>query len=167
MKKLCSLIIMATSLIILTSCGTTRTVNTSYNPNGMTEKTISTSNSFGKKDLVKLKEEWVYDMLIETGEAPVLNKYEQDSRNILLARKGAILEAQRKLAERIGTIRLNATTTMQDFATSDIVQSRINVYLQDVQVLSEEHLKDKGLYSVSIQMPKLKVINVLEEYFNQ
>ena len=149
------------------SCGTTKTVNTSYSNNGTTAKTITESNAFGKKDLLKLKEEWVYDMLVETGEAPVIDKYKEVSRNVLLAKKGAILDAQRRLAERIGTIRLNATTTMQDFSTSDLVQSRINVYLRDITVLSEIHDEENGMYKVSIQMPKLKVINVLEEYFGQ
>ena len=153
-------------MAICLSCGTTKTVNTSYSKNGSTEKTVSQSNPFGKKDLLKLKEEWVYDMLVESGEAPVVEKYKEVSRNVMLAKKGAILDEQRKLAERIGTIRLNATTTMQDFSTSDLVQSRINVYLRDITVLSEEHDEENNIYKVSIQMPKLKVINVLEEYFD-
>lgn len=57
----------------------------------------------------------------------------------LLARKGAILEAQRKLAEKVGTIRLNATTTGQDFAATDFVQSRLSVCLKGVDEIEEEH----------------------------
>ena len=151
-------------VIFFTSCTPTRTVSTSQNQNGSSEKTISSKSIFGQKDVMKLKEEWQYETLIESGEAPVLNKYSDESRNRLLARKGAILEAQRKLAEKIGTIRLSATTTMVDFATTDLVQSRLNVYLKDVEVLSDEYDKDKKLYKVTISMPKLKIINVLEEY---
>jgi hypothetical protein len=53
---------------------------------------------------------------------------------------------------------------MVDFATSDLVQSRINVYLKDVTILSEEFDKVNKLYKVTISMPKLKVVNVIEEY---
>ena len=113
---------------------------------------------------MRLKEEWEFETLTETGEAPFLSKYKDENRNKLLARKGAILEAQRKLAEKVGTIRLNATTTMVDFSTSDLVQSRINVYLKDVTVISEEFDKENKLFKVTISMPKLKLVNVLEEY---
>jgi hypothetical protein len=153
-------------ILFLASCSSGRTVNTTYNKNGSTEKTISQKGLFGQKDVLRLKEEWEFETLIETGEAPVLSKYKEETRNKLLARKGAILEAQRKLAEKVGTIRLNATTTMVDFATNDLVQSRLNVYLKEVTVLSEDYDKENKLYKVSISMPKLKVINVLEEYIN-
>ena len=152
--------------LLFASCGTTSTVSTTYNSDGSSEKVISQDGVFGKKDLAVLKEEWEYETLVETGEAPVLNKYEEVSRNRLLARKGAILEAQRKMAEKIGTIRLNATTTMQDYATTDFVQSRLNVYLKDVEVIGEEHDEKNGIYKVTIQMPKVKLVNVIEEYMN-
>jgi len=162
MKKL--LLFLPLCAVLLTSCGSTQSVKTTIGADGSAQKTISQSNAFGTRDLAVLKEEWEYEMLVETGEAPILSKYDEASRNKLLARKGAILEAQRKLAEKIGTIRLNATTTMQDYATTDFVQSRLNVFLKDVEVIGEEHDEKNDIYRVTIQMPKVKLINILEEY---
>lgn len=161
MKKLLILFLL---VILMASCGSTQSVRTTVNSDGSSQKTISNSNAFGTKDIAVLKEEWEYEMLVETGEAPILNKYDEPSRNKLLARKGAILEAQRKLAEKIGTIRLNATTTMQDYATTDFVQSRLNVFLKDVEVIGEEQDEKNGTFKVTIQMPKVKLVNILEEY---
>ncbi|WP_029036792.1 hypothetical protein [Salinimicrobium xinjiangense] len=161
MKKISLIAIIA---LVLWSCGSTQSVKTTMNADGSSQRTVSNSNVFGSKDIAVLKEEWEYETLVETGEAPVLNKYDEVSRNRLLARKGAILEAQRKLAEKIGTIRLNATTTMQDYAATDFVQSRINVFLKDVEVIGEEHDEKNGIYKVTVQMPKVKLVNILEEY---
>lgn len=162
MKTLLSTLIISSFLF---SCGTTKTTSTTYNSDGTKESTVSSKNIFGSKDLVKLKEEWQYETILADGEAPVVNKYPEESRNILLAKKGALLEAQRKLAEKIGTIRLNSTTTMQDFSTSDLVQSKINVFLKDVTIISENHNKELNTYKVTVEMPKVKLINVIEEYY--
>lgn len=166
MKKIPYLIISVGLLLFTASCGSKQVVQRTHNSDGSSQQTVSKSGLFGTRDIATLKEEWEYETLVETGEAPVLNKYEEASRNRLLARKGAILEAQRKLAEKIGTIRLNATTTMQDFSTTDFVQSRLNVYLKDVEVIGEEHDEKNNIYKVTIQMPKVKLVNILEEYMN-
>lgn len=151
---------------LLLSCTSTSTVNKSLSSDGSTTTKVSKNNLFGSQDLATLKEEWQYETLVEEGEAPVLSKYKEDSRNKLLAKKGALLEAQRKLAEKVGTIRLNSTTTMKDFSTVDVVQSRLNVFLKDVEIIDETYDSENKIYKVTVQMPKLKVINVLEEYLN-
>ena len=166
MKKISYLVVSMGLLLITASCGSKQVVQRTHNSDGSSQQTVSKSSLFGTRDIATLKEEWEYETLVETGEAPVLNKYEEMSRNKLLAKKGAILEAQRKLAEKIGTIRLNATTTMQDFSTTDFVQSRLNVYLKDVEVIGEEHDEKNNIYKVTIQMPKVKLVNILEEYMN-
>lgn len=158
--------IIIIGLILFSSCGGTKTISKTVNANGSKNQIVSNSNIFGKKDLVKLKEEWQYEMLIEEGEAPVLDKYKEITRNKLLAKKGAVLSAQRKLAEKIGTIRLNSTTTMKDFSTIDIIQSRLSVFLKGVEIIEEVYDEKNQLYKVTVQMPKLKVVNVLEEYLD-
>lgn len=166
MRNNIKFIMLSVIAILFTSCGTSHKVSTSYKADGSTEKKVSTSSVFGKKDLVSLKEEWEYETLTATGEAPLIEKYKESSRNKLLARKGAILEAQRDLAEKVGNIRLNSRTTMRDFETSDVVRSRLNVVLKDVEVVKEDYDEKNKLYKVTIEMPKLKIINVLEETFN-
>jgi len=128
-------------------------------------RTITSKMAFGKQDLSTIKEEWQDEILTETGESMVLYKYPEPERNKQLAKKGALLDAQRKLAEKVSNIKLNATTTMKDFETTDFVQSRISTYLKEVEVLSETYDEKNKTYKVSVQMKKSKLVEVLEEYF--
>ena len=128
-------------------------------------QTITSKTSFGKQDLSVIKEQWQDEILTENGEGFVLNKYPEAERNKQLARKGALLDAQRKLAERVSSIKLNANTTMKDFETTDFVQSRVSTYLKEVEVISEIFDEKNNKYKVTVQMKKSKLLEVLEEYF--
>ena len=55
---------------------------------------------------------------------------------------------------------------MADFSTSDFVQSRIETVLKDVEILTERYDEKNNFYEVQVQMPKVKLINILEEYNN-
>jgi len=143
------------------SCKVTK--ETRYVQTDMGESMIVTKK-IGHQEIEVIKAEWQYEYLNETGEAPILEKYPEQSRNIMLAKRGAILDAQRKLAEKINTMSLNATSTMADFSTSDFVQSRISANLKNVEVLSENIDELRNVYVVNIQMPKVVVINIIEEY---
>ncbi|GBD86609.1 hypothetical protein BMS3Abin03_00530 [bacterium BMS3Abin03] len=113
-----------------------------------------------------LKTTWKKEYITAFGQVPVVDKYPDESRNKMLARKGAILDAERNLAEKISTIKITATTTMADFSTSDFVQSRIETVLKDVEILTERYDEKNNFYEVQVQMPKVKLINILEEYNN-
>lgn len=150
-------------LLCIVACHTSSVTQTSVKKEGNIE-TVTTKSSIGKQELATLKEQWEHELLVESGEAPVLNKYPEVERNKMLAKKGAVLDAQRKLAEKISYVRISANTTMQDFSTIDIVQSKINAYLKDVEIINETFDEAKKSYTVTVQMPKVKLINVLEEY---
>lgn len=163
MKNIMRFFALSIPLVLAAGCRTTSVTQTSVKKEGNIE-TVTTKSSIGRQELATLKEEWEHELLTESGEAPLLNKYPEMERNKMLAKKGAILDAQRKLAEKISYVRISANTTMQDFSTIDIVQSRINAYLKDVEIISETFDETKKSYTVTVQMPKVKLINVLEEY---
>lgn len=150
-------------VMLFTNCRTTTVNQTSVSKAGNIE-TVTTKSMIGRQELSSLKQEWEHELLIENGEAPVINKYPEIERNKMLARKGAILDAQRKLAEKISYIKLTANTTMQDFSTIDVVQSKISAYLKDVEIINELFDESKKTYKITIQMPKVRLVNVLEEY---
>lgn len=154
-------------LILLFSACSSKTI--------VREKTVE-DNSKGGQNVTTLKIDgevinnlkatWQKEYIMAFGQAPVVDKYPEESRNKMLARKGAILDAERNLAEKISTIEITATTTMADFSTSDFVQSRIETVLKDVEILTERYDEKNNFYEVQIQMPKVKIINILEEYNN-
>jgi len=161
--KAIKLLLAAGLVILFTNCRTTSLNQTSVSKVGNIE-TVTTKSMIGRQELSSLKQEWEHELLIENGEAPVINKYPEVERNKMLARKGAILDAQRKLAEKISYIKLTANTTMQDFSTVDVVQSKISAYLKDVEIINELFDEAKKTYKITIQMPKVRLVNVLEEY---
>lgn len=124
--------------------------------------TVNTTSKIGKKELQQLKEEWREDIISAEGEAPVVAKYGDPQRDKMLAKKGAVLDAQRKIAEKISEIKISSTTTMRDFQTSDVVRSKVDAYLKDIEVVKESYDEKNQIYKVTLEMPKITLINVLE-----
>lgn len=153
--------VLVFSFLFLTSCKVTK--ETQYRQHN-TGESITTTKRIGQNDISVIRAEWQYKFITETGAAPILEKYPEQSRNIMLAKRGAMLDAQRKLAEKINTIRLTSTTTMADYSTSDFVQSRISASLRNIEVISESINESTNVYEVTIQMPKLVLLNIIEEH---
>jgi hypothetical protein len=70
----------------------------------------------------------------------------------LLARRGAIMDAQRNLLEIVAGVRVSAEAMMRDFeVTSDIVRTRVEGIIKGAQVVSEQDLGDS--YRVTMRIP--------------
>ncbi len=111
-----------------------------------------------------LEEIWENEFITANGQIPVLKKYEDDARNVALARRGAILDAQRNLAEKVNSISITEKVTLSDFSTSDFAQSTLNAELHNVEVVSEYYDEEKQLYNVKVQMPRAPLIIILKQY---
>lgn len=111
-----------------------------------------------------LEEIWEYEYITATGQVPVLKKYDDDARNIALARRGAILDAQRNLAVKVNSITITEKVTLSDLSTSDFAQSTLKAELQNVEVISEFYNEEKRIYNVKVQMPQAPLIIILKQY---
>lgn len=75
------------------------------------------------------------------------------TRASLLARRAAIVDAYRMLAETVNTVQLDAETTVQDLAvTSDVVRTKVSALIKGARIVSE-HANGDGSYSVKIAVP--------------
>ncbi len=110
------------------------------------------------------EEIWEYEYIKANGQVPVLDKYNDDTRNVALARRGAILDAQRNLAEKVNTITITEKVTLSDLSTSDFAQSTLKAELQNVEIISEFYNEEKRIYNVKVQMPKAPLIIILKQY---
>ncbi len=115
------------------------------------------------KTIASLREEWETEFISATGTAPLVTKYPDAARNKELARRGAVLDAQRNLAAQVSKIRVTATVTMADLETSDFARSQMNAVLQDVEVISERFEDAGQRWIVEARMPKVKLIRFIEE----
>ena len=111
-----------------------------------------------------LEEIWEYEYITANGQIPVFKKYDDDARNVALARRGAILDAQRNLAEKVNSITITEKVTLTDLVTSDFAQSTLKAKLQNVEVTYEFYDEEKKIYNVRVQMPKAPLIIILKQY---
>ncbi len=138
------------------------------------EKTTIRENEYGKhiknekiiNGLVveNIEEIWENEYITATGQVPVLKKYEDETRNVALARRGAILDAQRNLAEQVNKISITEKVTLSDLSTSDFAQSTLKAELENVEIISEFYDEGKGIYIVKVQMQKAPLIIILKQY---
>ena len=71
----------------------------------------------------------------------------------ILARRAAIADAQRQLAEAVHGVQVDAETTVEQMAvTSDIVRTRVSATLRGAKIVSENVTPDGG-YEVTMELP--------------
>ncbi|MBR3745767.1 MAG: LPP20 family lipoprotein [Selenomonadaceae bacterium] len=71
----------------------------------------------------------------------------------MMAKRAAIADAYRQLAEMIQGVQVDAETTVEQMMlTSDIVKTRVSAIIKGAQIVSEGELAGGG-YSVTMQMP--------------
>lgn len=82
------------------------------------------------------------------------------ARGTVLARRAAIVDAYRRLAEIIKGVQVDAETTVRDLAVeSDVVSTKISALVQGARIF-EETANDDGSYNVRMAIPLYGVKSV-------
>ena len=82
------------------------------------------------------------------------------ARGTALARRAAVVDAYRQLAETIKGVQIDAETSMRDLAIeSDIVNTKIKALVQGARIV-EEYANDDGSYTVRMAIPLYGVKSV-------
>ena len=77
----------------------------------------------------------------------------------LMARRAAIVDAYRQLAEQIKGVNVDATTTVQNMMmTNDTVTTKVSALVQGARIVDDKVLPEGG-YSVTLQVPVFGVSN--------
>jgi len=95
--------------------------------------------------------DWSAGQLRATGLAVAPSNVESDAQGQVLARRGAILDAQRMLIEVIGGVQLDAETTMLNAMANDVVRSRVEGAVQGAVVQDEQW--DGDIFTVTLEVP--------------
>mgnify|MGYP000847945762 FL=1 len=75
------------------------------------------------------------------------------SRANIMARRAAIVDAQRNLAEQVSGVQVDAETTVENFVTtSDVVKTKVSALVKGATVVEEQLMPD-GSYRVVMSMP--------------
>ena len=75
------------------------------------------------------------------------------SKASIMARRAAIVDAQRNLAEQVSGVQVDAETTVQNFViSSDIVKTKVSALIKGAVIVEEQSMPD-GSYHVVMSMP--------------
>ena len=75
------------------------------------------------------------------------------SKASIIARRAAIVDAQRNLAEQVSGVQVDAETTVENFViSSDLVKTKVSALIKGAVVVEEQMMPD-GAYRVVMSMP--------------
>lgn len=104
---------------------------------------------------------WSKQIITVTGTGFAPEDVYNPSRAKLLAKRAAINEAYRQLAEVVSGVKVTGETTVSEMAlVSDIIKTRVEATIKGAQQISERETADGG-YEVTIQMPLFGKANSL------
>ncbi|MCS6923944.1 MAG: hypothetical protein NZM10_06145, partial [Fimbriimonadales bacterium] len=114
---------------------------------------IVDTSDFGSKETVgKGTVNWSAGYIEAKGEGAFPADAQSRGQARLLAKRAAIADAQRNLLETLNGVRLTAETVVRNFIVeSDVVQTRVQGYLQGAQVVKEQERGD--IYEVTMRLP--------------
>lgn len=85
-----------------------------------------------------------------TGVAPVNARSAAQAR--AMARRAAVVDAYRQIAEQVAGVQVDAETTVEDMAvSSDVVKTKVSALVQGARIVDEKAVD--GAYTVKVQVP--------------
>ncbi len=86
-----------------------------------------------------------------------------DGQQRLMARRAALTDARRNLAESVKGFRIDSSTTVKDFVTqSDVINTSLSTFLRGVQVVEYRYNSDELIVECDVQITLEEVITYLK-----
>lgn len=101
--------------------------------------------------------DWSSSVIRATGGAAAPSNARSQSQARLMARRAAVVDAYRQLAEYIGGVNIDAETTVSMAeVTSDVIKSKVSATIRGAKIVSEGATSDGG-YEVTMEVPMFGV----------
>ena len=72
----------------------------------------------------------------------------------MMARRAAVVDAYRQIAEQIAGVQVDATTTVEDMAvSSDVIKTNVSALVQGARIVDEKMVEGGQGYTVRMQVP--------------
>lgn len=105
--------------------------------------------------------DWGNGVITVTGYGTPPARANTPTKRFALARRAAIVDAYRYVAETIQGVNVTAESTVSDLAAeNDLINTKVNALIRGAQIVSEEALPDGG-YKVTMQVSMYGVSNSL------
>ena len=96
---------------------------------------------------------WDDGELHSTGQAVPPSNAETDGQKRLMARRGAILDAQRNLLETLSQVHVTSDATMINLMAQDVVRTQVEGVVQGAIIIDEEWDGELEIYTVRMAIP--------------
>jgi len=106
---------------------------------------------------------WDDGELHATGQAVPPSNAETEGQKRLLARRGAILDAQRNLLETLSQVQVTSDSTMINLMANDVVRTQVEGIVQGAIVMNEEWDAAAEIYTVGMAIPLASARQIVEE----
>ncbi len=103
---------------------------------------------------------WKTRYITSKGIATTTSSTTNPSQTKLLARRGAIVDAQRNLLETIDGVRIDSNTTVSDHTTNEEIRSEVKGTLKNFEIIDEKW--NGEVYEVTMHIPMGKIYKVFK-----
>ncbi len=97
--------------------------------------------------------DWGVGELVATGQGVPPTNATSAGQKQLLARRGAVLDAQRNLLETVEGVQVTSDATMVNFMANDVVRTHVEGAVMGATVTSESWDPDSEIYTIEMTMP--------------
>ncbi len=106
---------------------------------------------------------WSDGLVAATGMAVAPTNIRTAAQGKLLARRGAIVDAQRQLVETLGSVRVDAETSLVNMMANDVVRTKISGLLHGSFVIPGSETWDGEIYAVEVGLNMRGLLPVVYE----
>jgi hypothetical protein len=126
-----------------------------------TPSTVTHTTSSSNGNSSSTAPDWVNNTIQVTGNSAIdTNRYPNPGQAVLMAKRGAKLDALRSMVEQVLGLRIDSQTTVKDMVTeSDHIASESNGLIRGFRVIGENPDHASGIYTVTME---LKLYDVWE-----
>ncbi len=103
---------------------------------------------------------WKTRYIISKGIVASTSNTTNSSQKRLLARRGAIVDAQRNLLETIEGVRIDSTTTVSDHMVNEVIKTEVKGTLKNFEIIDEKW--NGEVYEVTMHVPIGKIYKVFK-----
>ena len=105
--------------------------------------------------------DWDNSVIRATGGGVAPSRARTQSQARMMARRAAIVDAYRQLAEYVGGVNIDSETTVEMAeVTSDVIRTKVNATIRGARIVSESVTSDGG-YEVTMEVPMFGVSSSL------
>lgn len=106
---------------------------------------------------------WTDGLIVATGMAVAPSNARTPAQGKLLARRGAIVDAQRQLMESLGSVKIDAETSLVNMMANDVVRTKVSGLLHGSFIIPDSESWDGEIYTIEVGLNMHGLLPIIYE----